>query len=604
MKTLISNLNRLLAAIVLAALAASLALAQSQTPATMPPQSMKGAVVKGKAPVSKEVLTVTLPKPAETKLGNGLQVIVLENHKLPTFAMQMVILSGGMANPADQLGVAQYTAALLREGTKTRTSKQIAEQIESLGASLFAGSGLSSTTSNVSASGLTDDFDQIMELFADVILNPTFPADEFTKYRTRQLATLRLQRSQPFFLANETFSKVMYGSHPAARVALSAEEMQRLTPELLQQFHATHYRPNNAIFAIVGDVKPAEVAAKLEKAFGAWPGGDVPPTTIPKASDTGVAKIHLVDRPGSVQTNLMLGTLTIERTDPDYIALQVMNRIVGGGPSGRLFMNLREDKGYTYGAYSGFSALKYRGTFQANTEVRTNVTDGSMKELMYELKRIRDEKVPAEEFENAKRAIVGGFALQLEFPQSVLQNTITQKLYGLPADYWETYPRKIAAATQDDVQRVAQKYLDLNRLQVVAVGDAKQIADVLRKYGPVEIYDTEGRLLKSPTPEGGADAGLAGTWNLIANTPNGQIQLKAVIKFNGSEIGGTLDTPFGQFPVIGGTIKGQDVIFKVKAEVQGNPAEVQFVAKLDGKTMKGQVSSPALSTIEFTGTKQ
>lgn len=480
----------MLAATIVMALATMFAAAQAPKP------SSKGLVIKGKAPISKDVLKVQLPKAYETKLSNGLQVIVLEAHKLPTFNMQMVIQSGGLADPDDQHGAALSTASSLREGTKTRTSKQIAEQIDSLGASLTANSGLSSIDSRVSASGLTDNFDQIMELFADVILNPSFPADELNKFKTRALAQLRLQRSNPGFLANEMFQKVMYGSHPAARVSLTADEIQRLSPEVLQKFHATHYKPNNAIFAIVGDVKPAEVVARLEKTFGSWQRGDVPPSSIPKVSETHPAKIYLVNRVPSVQTNLILGNLTIERTDPDYFALDVMNQVVGGGASARLFLNLREDKGYTYGAYTGFSAPKYRGTFRANTEVRTEVTKGSMDELMYEIKRIRDEKVPPEEFERAKRTIIGGFALQLESPQALLNNIITQKLYGLPADYWDTYTLKIAAITSDDVQRVAKKYLDLGHLQIIAVGDASKIADVLKQYGTVEVYDTEGKPAK------------------------------------------------------------------------------------------------------------
>ena len=491
MKNIISRFRRLATLGVVVGLATMIAVAQAPKPTS------KGLVIKGKAPISKEVLKVKLPKPFETKLKNGLQVIVLEQHKLPTFAMQMVVLSGGLADPSDQHGAAQYTASLLREGTKTRTSKQIAELADSLGASVGASAGLFSPTSNVSASGLTDNFDQIMELFADVLLNPSFPADEFNKLRTRSLAQLRFQRSNPGFLANEMFLRVMYGSHPAARASLTAEEIQKLTPEALQKFHAVHYKPNNAIFAIVGDVNPAEIVAKLEKTFGAWQRGDVPQTSVPKVNETGSAKIHLVNRPLAVQTNLILGTLAIERTDPDYFALDVMNQVVGGNASARLFLNLREDKGYTYGAYSALIALKYRGTFRANTEVRTEVTKGSMDELMYEIKRIRDERVEKEEFERAKRTIIGGFALQLESPQSLLNNIMTQRLYGLPADYWDTYTQKIAAITPEDVQRVARKYVDLSRLQIVAVGDASKIADVLKQYGTVEVYDTEGRLVKS-----------------------------------------------------------------------------------------------------------
>jgi zinc protease len=457
------------------------------------PQSMKGVVIKGKAPVSKEVLKVTLPKAFESKLGNGLQVVVLENHKLPVFAVQMVVLSGGISDPADQHGVAQFTASMLREGTKTRNSREIAEQVESLGASLVATSGLSTTTSTVATSGLMEQFDPIMALFADVVLNPSFPADELKKIQARTVAQLRAQRSVPGFLAAEMFSKVLYGQHPAGRVAPSPEEVQRLTPEALASFHATWYRPNNAIFAIVGDVRPDAVIAALEKAFGTWKRGEISPVQVPAVADPGAARICVIDRPGSVQTNFLLGGLTIDRTDPDYPALSVANRIIGGSPSARLFMNLREDKGYTYGAYSNFTAYKFRGAFQANTEVRTDVTEGAMKELTYELRRLADEMTPPDELENARRSIVGSFALQLESPQSLLQNVITQKIYGLPADYWETYPRKISAVTAEDVQRVARKYLDIKRVQVVAVGDAKKIAGPLRNYGPVEVFDTEGK---------------------------------------------------------------------------------------------------------------
>jgi predicted Zn-dependent peptidase len=497
MKRIISTSHRGLALAVVMGLATTLTAAQ----APQGPKSSTGLVIKGKAPISKEVLKVKLPKAYETTLSNGLQVIVLEQHKLPTFNMTMIVMSGGLTETEDH-GVAPFTSSLLREGTKTRSSKQIAEQIDALGASLGAISGLASPTSTVSASGLTDNFDQIMELFADVILNPTFPADELNKLKTRSLAQLRQQRSNPNFLATEMFQRVMYGSHPAARTSYTAEEIQRMTPEILRKFHVSNYKPNNAIFAIAGDVKAADIVAKLEKVFGAWQRGDVPQTKIPKVNETGPAKIYLINRPSSVQTNFVLGNLTIERTDPDYYALDVMNQVVGGNASARLFLNLREDKGYTYGAYSRVSASRYRGTFRANTEVRTEVTKGSMDELMYELKRIRDEKVPQEEFDRAKRTIIGSFALQLESPQSLLGNIITQKLDGLAADYWDTYTSKIAAITADDVQRVAKKYLDLGRLQVVAVGDAGKIAEILKQYGTVEIYDTEGKPAK---PAGGRD---------------------------------------------------------------------------------------------------
>jgi predicted Zn-dependent peptidase len=488
-----TKISNAVVALILIALVSSLAFAQGGAPAA-PPQSTKGAVVKGKAPVNKNVLKVKLPRAEEASLPNGLRVVLLRSTKVPTFNMQMVVLSGGLSDKADYRGLASSTASLLREGTAKRSSKDIAEQVDAVGATLFATSGLSSMTSTVSVAGLVENFDQSLELFADVVRNPSFPQAEVDKYKTRTLAQLQFQRSIPQFLAAEQFQRAIYGTaHPAALVATPIESIQKLTNKDLAEFHSTYYRPNNSILAIVGDVTLKEVMPKLEKAFGDWQKADVPAATIPQAPAQTASRILLIDRPGSVQTVLQLGTLGIERTSPDYFAVLMADRVLGGGPSGRLFLNLREDKGYTYGAYSGFGGSRFRGIWQASSEVRTDVTEGAMKEFMYELNRLRDQPVPADELENAKRAIVGSFALSLEQPQSLLQNIITQKLYNLPVDYWDTYPQKVSAITAADVQRVAQKYIDLGHLQVVAVGDASKAREGLAKYGKVEVFDAEGK---------------------------------------------------------------------------------------------------------------
>jgi predicted Zn-dependent peptidase len=481
-------------ALILIGLVSSLAFGQAGAQTGPGQQTTKGAVIKGKAPVNKEVLKVKLPRAEEATLKNGLQVVLLPSTKVPTFNMQLVVLSGGLSDKADYRGLANFTAALLREGTTKRSSKDIAEQVDALGATLTANSGLSSMTSVVATSGLVENLDPTLGLFADVIRNPTFPQAEVDKYKTRTLAQLQFQRSIPQFLAAEQFSKAIYGtSHPASLVAPPAESLKKLTSKDLADFHATYYRPNNAIIAIVGDVTMKEILPKLEKAFGDWQKGDVPSMTIPAAPAQSESRIFLIDRPGSVQTVLQLGTLGIERTSPDYFSVLLADRVLGGGPSGRLFLNLREDKGYTYGAYSNFGGSKFRGTWISSSEVRTDVTEGAMKEFMYELNRLRNEPVPAEELENAKRAIVGSFALSLEQPGTLLQNIITQKLYNLPADYWDTYPQKVSAITAADVQKAAQKYLDMSHLQVVAVGDAAKAREILSKYGKVELYDAEGK---------------------------------------------------------------------------------------------------------------
>jgi predicted Zn-dependent peptidase len=494
---IIKNKNVILP-LMLIVLASSLALGQG-APAGQQPQTTKGAVIKGKAPVNKEVLKVNLPRAEEATLKNGLRVVLLQSHKVPTFNMQMVVLSGGLADKADYHGLSSFTASLLREGTTRRSSKDIAEQVDALGATLTASSGLSGLTSTVTTGGLVENMDQTLDLFADVIRNPIFPQAEVDKFKTRTLAQLEFQRSIPQFLAAEQFNRAIYGtSHPAALIAPPAESIKKLASKDLAAFHSTYYRPNNAILAIVGDVTMKDILPKLEKAFGDWQKGDVPAVTIPPAPAQTESRIYLIDRPGSVQTVLTLGTLGIERTSPDYFAVLLADRVLGGGPSGRLFMNLREDKGYTYGAYSNFGGSKFRGTWTSSSEVRTDVTEGAMKEFMYELNRIRTEPVSAEELDNAKRAIIGSFALSLEQPGTLLQNIITQKLYDLPADYWDTYPQKVAAITVKDVQNAAQKYLDMDHLQVVAVGDAAKAREILAKYGKVELYDAEGKPIGTP----------------------------------------------------------------------------------------------------------
>ena len=484
-------------ALMLVALVSSMAFGQGGMAPQAP--STKGTVVKGKAPVNKTVLRVKLPKAEEASLPNGLRVILLHDAKVPTFNMQIVVLTGGLADRADYHGLASFTAALLREGTTKRSSKEIAEQTDALGTTLAANSGLSSLTSTVTTSGLVENIDQTLDIFADVVRNPSFPQSEVDKYKARTLSQLQFQRSIPQFLAQEAFSKAIYGNHPAALVIPPADSLKKLSSKDLAEFHSTYYRPNNAILAVVGDVTMKDLMPKVQKAFGDWQKADVPAVTIPQAPDPAGSMIYLVDRPGSVQTVLQLGTLGIERTSPDYFAVLLADRVLGGGPSGRLFLNLREDKGYTYGAYSNFGSSKYRGTWTASSEVRTEVTDGAMKEFKYELTRLGTEKVSVDELENAKRAIIGGFALSLEQPGSLLQNIITQKLYNLPADYWDTYPQKVSAITADDVQRVAQKYIDMKHLQVVAVGDASKTREILSKYGTVQVYDAEGKQIGSPS---------------------------------------------------------------------------------------------------------
>lgn len=452
---------------------------------------------KNRAPVSKEVLRVKLPKPQEFKLPNGLTVLVLEDHRFPLVYTRLEIIgAGGLYESPELRGVAQMTASMLDQGTASRTAQQIAQEIGRLGASVNASAGFEDETATLTASGLSDNFDEWFALATELLLQPGFPQDELQKLITRQKGALRQARTQPGFLVNERFSKVLYGDHPAAVVGFTEESLNKITREALVNWHRERYVPQNAILGIAGDVRSSELLPKLRKWFANWKQTDWKPQLPPNPKPAAEKTIYLVDRPNSQQTTIWLGNITIDRTSPDYPAMVVMNRVLGGGPAARLFLNLREEKSYTYGAYSALQALKFPGPWRAWADVRTDVTEGALTEFFHEIRRIREEKVPEAELTEAKNAMVANFALSLEQPAQLLSYAITQKLYGLPADYWDTYPAKLQAVTAEDVQRVAQKYLNPDALQIVTVGEGSKIKSVLEKFGPVVVYDTEGRIVE------------------------------------------------------------------------------------------------------------
>ena len=477
-----------------AVLIAALALSFAQVPADPGSKAIPLSKVerKNKAPVSDEILRVKLPRPTELTLLNGLTVMVLEDHRLPLVTARLNILGAGALNdPADVPGLANITAAMLKEGTKMRSSKQIAEQSDELGAMIGAQAPWASETATFTASGLSDNAAQWIALASDILLNPSFPESELNKLKQRTKVQLQQQRGTASFLMQERFSRAVYGDHPAAVTSPTPQALDKITPAMLAEWHATRYVPENAILGIAGDITPAQVTEMFSPLRG-WKAGptkaSLPTATKPAAG----RKIFLVDRPGSVQTDVEMGNIAISRQDADYIPMVVMDRIVGGGAAARLFMNLREVHGYTYGAYSMLVARRYAGPWIAEGSMRTDATGGAMTEFMNEINSIRDKPVPEKELEETKRSIVAGFALTLERPSELLDYAIALKVYNLPADYWDTYPAKIMGITAEQVQRVARKYIVPDDLQIVAVGDATKLKPVLDKYGTVQVFDTNG----------------------------------------------------------------------------------------------------------------
>jgi zinc protease len=456
-------------------------------------QQQQAVVLKGRAPVSTEVLKITLPKPVEVDLPSGLHLMVLEDRKLPQVTFQLQIRgAGGYYDPPDRAGLAATTAALMREGTTTRTSSEISETLETMAASVNVGTGSSSTTASISGSSLTENFAETFALAADILLHPTFPEEELARYLTRTRAGLIQQRSNPGFLANERFAKAVYGDHPAARVTTTVEALDALTRDQLVEYHRERYTPEYAVLAIAGDISMAEARAMVDKVLADWkPRGSKAPT-VSDPAPIGPSAVSLIVRPNSVQTSLWVGTQMVARTAHDYDVVNVMNAVLGGGPTGRLFTHLREEKGYTYGAYSNVLAAQYRGGWVASLDVRLDVTAPALTDLMAEIARMRNELVPEKEFEDRKRGMVASFALSLESASAVLGNHVTRWLYGLPVDYWDTLPQRTMAVTREQVQEAAKKYLAPDRLQIIAVGDAAKVSGALAKFGTVQQFDANG----------------------------------------------------------------------------------------------------------------
>jgi len=300
MKNTATNKMKFLTAVIAIASFATTVCAQG----TLAPQTgtMKGAVLKGRAPVSKQILRVKLPKAQEATLKNGLRVVVLENHRVPTFSMEMVVMSGGLSDPADMHGLAGATAALLREGTAKHTSRELAEQLDTIGGTIGANSGLSGFTTSITAAGLVENFDQVLDLFTEVVRTPKFPTEEVERYKSRTVTAQGQIRGQANFLAQERLNQAIYGTHPASLVLPPAEAIKKITTADLIRFHDQNYVPNNAMLAIVGDVNLKAILPRLESAFGDWRQGAAPATVIPAVPAQSEAKIYLINRPGSVQT--------------------------------------------------------------------------------------------------------------------------------------------------------------------------------------------------------------------------------------------------------------------------------------------------------------
>ena len=434
---------------------------------------------------------LNLPHHFETTLANGLGLVVVEDKRLPLTSFRLAFRSGDANDPPSLPGLSDMMSHLLTEGTATRTSREIAEQVERLGATLTVGSG--SDFSTVAASALSLYAEEILELLADVTLHPIFPQNEIDLARENTKQLLIQQRAQPNFLASERLAQVIFGEHPYARVSPTPESLDALMREDLVKFRESTFIPNNAVMIIVGDVDPDSIVARVEQLLGNWKPGRTPDLNFPAPPKRATRAAYLVDRPGSAQSNIVVANHGITRTSPDYFPMLLMHTILGANASSRLFMNLREEKGYTYGAYSNLDTRRLAGTLRATAEVRTPVTGASLHEFFHELERIRDEEVSADELRNAKSYLTGVFPIRIETQDGLIDQLVSIRMYDLPDDYLHTYRERINAVNAKDIQRVARKYVRPDEAVLVVVGDAREISEQIKPYSEaIELYDTDG----------------------------------------------------------------------------------------------------------------
>ena len=461
---------------------------------TLPAISVAQTLDRSKVPALGPPPAVQLPPIVTRELPNGLKLMIVEHHELPIVDFVLVVESGGTIDPAEKSGLANLTAAMLTEGTTSRSSLEIADQVAFLGVGLNATSNWDAST--ISLHSPTSQIDSALALFADVALRPAFPLNEFERIKKDRLTNLLQLKDRPTAIANQAYSAILYGSgHPYGRSIIGSEaSVQALSTADLQAYYRSNFIPNNATLIVVGDVTPAQVETKIQSLFGGWQRGTVSQFSFTQPPASNATTVYLIDKPGAAQSSFRIGAIGVPRSTRDYFALSVLNTILGGSFTSRLMQNLRETHGYTYGARSSFDMRRSAGPFTASAEVVAAKTDSALVEFMKELNAIR-ETVPAEELSKAKRYMQLGLPGEFETTQQIAGALIPVALYDLPLDYYNNYVQNIEAITQADVQRVARQYINPSSLAIVIVGDRKSIEAGLKAVntGPIVIRDFFGR---------------------------------------------------------------------------------------------------------------
>jgi len=438
---------------------------------------------------------VQFPDYFDTTLANGINILVIENNKIPAVSIRMVFKDAGSFNDGDKYGLASMTAEMLTKGTVKRTASEIAEEIDFVGGSINAGSDWDG--SYISLSVLKKHLNTGIEILSDVAQNPVFAEDELARVKEQRLSSILQGKDDAGNLSDKKFNKVVYGELPYSNPAEGTEaSVKSMTKEDLQDFYKKNYYAGNLIIAFVGNITKEEALKITEEKFSSLPMNvSGKQNSVNKDKLGSVKGVFIVNKPGAVQSSLRVGHIGIPRNNPDYIAVTIMNTILGGYFGSRINYILREKHGFTYGARSGFNPHLYLGDFSVDTDVRNDVTDSSITLILEELNKITKEEVTDEELETVKNYMTGVFPLQLETANAVASRVINLKLYDLPKDYYSKYISAINKLTKKDILNAAKKYIKPGDITIVVSGDAAAIKDKLSKFGEVKIFDADGNQL-------------------------------------------------------------------------------------------------------------
>ncbi len=529
---------------------------------------------RSQAPPPLQPHSITIPAPREIVLPNGLTLVVVEDNRLPLVSYRLAFRVGGAFDPPGLPGLTDLLAGLLPEGTESKSSREIAEETARMGASLSAGANSDYTI--VAASALSQFNDRILALMADVVLNPSFPENEVELAKQNTKESLRQQRAQPSFLASEMVSRVIFGDHPYSVVAPTPESIDRSSRDEFVRFHRSKFVPNSAVFIVVGDVRYDDILRRVESLFSTWERGEDLVTDFPAPPIRTKRTAYLIDRHGSAQSNIIIANSGMTRTNPDYFPMLLMHTVLGANASSRLFMNLREEKGYTYGAYTNLDARRTAGTFRATAEVRTPVTGDSLKEFFYELNRIRNERVSEKEISDAKSYLTGVFPIRLETQEGLTDQLVQIKMLRLPDNYLQLYRDRVQAVTLDEIQQVAQKYVKPDEAALIVVGDGAAVLEQMRPYcEDIEIYNTSGK--RKPI-DASVTTDPVGSWSIEVETPLGQtIPATLTISREGENFTGRFSSQLGEADL--GTIEIHDNSFRASTSVEmdGHSVPVQII---------------------------